>query len=90
VSILRLAGVPAFRLAAPPVLQGVGLAALGSLLGLAVLLLASEAGAPWTGSWLRAVLGLDPLPLLPSSWLATLTGGGAALGLVGALAAGRA
>ena len=89
VSILRLAGVPELRLTMPLVLQAVGLATLGSLLGLSVLLLASEPGAPWTGSWLQAVLGLDPLPLLPPSWLATLTGGGAALGLVGALAAGR-
>jgi cell division transport system permease protein len=89
VSILRVAGVPELRLAAPPVLQAVGLATLGSLFGLAVLLLASEPGAPWAGSWLRAVLGLDPLPLLPPSWLATLTGGGAALGLFGALASGR-
>lgn len=89
-SILRLAGVPELRLTAPPVLQGVSLAALGSLLGLAVLLLASDPAAPWTGAWLRAVLGLDPLPLLPPSWLATLTGGGAVLGLVGGLAAGRA
>jgi cell division transport system permease protein len=90
VSILRLAGVSRLRLAAPPVFLAVGLATLGSLLGLAVLLLASEPGASWSGSWLRSVLGLDPLPILPSSWLASLTGGGAALGLVGALAAGRA
>ncbi|HEY7139232.1 MAG TPA: permease-like cell division protein FtsX [Methylomirabilota bacterium] len=89
-SVLRLAGVPPLRLAVPPVLQAVALATLGSLLGLSLLLLASEPGAPWAGSWLRAVLGLDPLPLLPSSWLASLTGAGAALGLVGALAAGRA
>jgi cell division protein FtsX len=88
--ILRLAGVPALRLAAPPVLEAVILSTLGSLLGLALLLVASEPGAPWTASWLRAVLGLDPLPLLPSSWLATLTGVGSALGLVGGLAAGRA
>lgn len=90
VSLLRLCGVSRFRLGAPPVLQAVGLATLGSLLGLSLLLLASEAGAAWTGPWLRAVLGLDPLPLLPSSWMAALTGGGAALGLLGALAAGRA
>jgi cell division protein FtsX len=89
VRILRQAGVPGLRLAAPLMLQAVTLATLGSLLGLAGLLLASEPGAPWAGSWLRAVLGLDPLPLLPPPWLAALTGGGAALGLVGALAAGR-
>jgi cell division protein FtsX len=89
VSILRLAGVPGPRLAAPLVLQAFGLATLGSLIGLSVLLLASEPGAPWTGGWLRAALGLDPLPLLPSRWLAGLASGGAALGLVGALAAGR-
>jgi cell division protein FtsX len=89
VSILRQAGVPELRLAAPPVLQALGLATLGSLLGLAMLLLAAEPGAPWVGTWLRAALGLDPLPLLPPSWLAALTGGGATLGLVGALAAGR-
>jgi cell division protein FtsX len=88
--ILRLAGVSAVRLAVPPVLQAVLLSTLGSLLGLALLLLASEPGAPWTAAWLRAVAGLDPLPLLPASWLATLTGLGAALGLAGGLAAGRA
>jgi hypothetical protein len=89
VSILRLAGVPELRLAAPLVLQALGLATLGSLLGLAVLLLVSEPSAPWVGSWLRAALGLDPLPLLPPGWLAGLASGGAALGLAGALAAGR-
>jgi cell division protein FtsX len=87
--ILHLAGVPAFRLATPLVLQAVALASLGSLLGLSALLVASEPGAPWLGAWLRTGLGLDPLPLLPPTWLATLTGGGMALGLVGALAAGR-
>ena len=90
VSVLRLVGVPELRLAAPLVLQAVGLAGIGSLLGLALLLLASEPGAPWAEPWLRAVLGLDPLPLLPSRWLAGLTSGGTALGLVGAFAAGRA
>ena len=90
VSVLRLVGVSEPRLAAPLVLQAVGLAGIGSLLGLALLLLASEPGAPWTETWLRSVLGLDPLPLLPSRWLAGLTSGGAALGLVGALASGRA
>ena len=89
VSILRQAGVPELRLAAPLVLQALALAALGSLVGLATLLLASEPGAPWVGSWLRAVMGLDPLPLLPLPWLAALAGGGATLGLAGALAAGR-
>jgi cell division protein FtsX len=88
--ILRLVGVPEFRLGVPHVLQAVALAALGSLLGLGVLLLASEPGAPWTGGWLRTVLGLEPLPLLPTAWLAALTGGGLTLGLLGALAAGRA
>jgi cell division protein FtsX len=89
-SILRLAGVPGFRLGAPLVLQAVVLATAGALLGLGALLLASDPGAPWVGGWLRTVLGLDPLPLLPPTWLATLTGGGMALGLAGALAAGRA
>jgi cell division protein FtsX len=90
VSILRLAGVPAFRLGAPLVLQAITLATVGSLLGLGALLLASEPGSPWVGGWLRTVLGLDPLPLLPFASLAMLTGGGMAVGLVGALAAGRA
>lgn len=89
-SVLRLVGVPERRLAAPLVLQAVGLAGIGSLLGLGLLVLASEPGAPWTETWLRSTLGLDPLPLLPSRWLAGLTSAGAALGLVGALAAGRA
>jgi cell division protein FtsX len=89
VSVLRLAGVPERRLALPLVLQAVALAASGSLLGLGLLVLASEPGAPWTETWLRTVLGLDPLPLLPPRWLAGLTGAGTALGLVGALAAGR-
>src|SRR5262249_2597848 len=84
-SILRLAGVHEFRLAAPIMLQAVALTSVGSILGLSVLLLASEPGAPWTGGWLRAVLGLDPLPLLPPPWLVTLTGAGGALGLIGAL-----
>lgn len=90
VRILRLVGVAERYLTAPLVLQAIGLATLGSLLGLALLLLASEPGAPWTANWLRTVLGLDPLPLLPSRWLAGLGGGGMTLGLVGALAAGRA
>jgi cell division protein FtsX len=89
-SVLRLAGVSPSRLAAPLVLEGFLLATLGALLGLALLLLVSEPATPWTGSWLRVVLGLDPLPLLPTRWLAALTGGGATLGLLGALAAGRA
>jgi cell division protein FtsX len=89
-SILRLAGVPGFRLGVPPVLQAVVLVTVGALLGLGALLLASEPGAPWVGGWLRTVLGLDPLPLLPSAWLGSLTGGGVALGLIGGLAAGRA
>jgi cell division protein FtsX len=89
VRVLRLAGVPGRRLGTPLILPAVGLAGIGSLLGLALLLLASEPGAPWTAAWLRAVLGLDPLPLLPSRWLGGLTGGGAAVGLIGALAAGR-
>jgi cell division protein FtsX len=89
VSILRLAGLPGLRLEAPLLLQGLLLAGLGALLGLAVLLAVSEPGAPWTGSWLRAALGLDPLPLLATRWLTALTGAGAALGLIGALAAGR-
>ena len=90
VRVLRLVGVAERYLTAPLVLQAIGLATLGSLLGLALLLLASEPGAPWTANWLRTVLGLDPLPLLPSRWLAGLGGGGVTLGLVGALAAGRA
>ncbi len=90
VRLLRLCGVSALRLGAPLMLPAVGLALLGSLLGLSLLLLASEPGALWSGPWLRAVLGLEPLPLLPSSWMTALTGGGAALGLAGALAAGRA
>jgi cell division protein FtsX len=89
VSVLRLVGVPEWRLAAPLVFQAMGLATLGSLVGLAFLLLASEPGAPWTATWLRAVLGLEPLPLLPPRWLAGVTGGGVTLGLMGALAAGR-
>ncbi len=88
--ILRLAGVPPLRLAGPLLLQALLLATLGSLLGLSALLLASEPGAAWVGGWLRAVLGLDPLPLLPPAWLAGLTAAGAALGPAGALAAGRA
>ena len=90
VSILRLVGVPGLRLGAPPVLQAVILATVGALLGLGALLLASEPGVPWVAAWLRTVLGLDPLPLLPAPWLATLGGGGTALGLAGALAASRA
>ena len=89
-AILRLAGVSWFRVAAPPVLQAVVLATLGSLVGLGLLLCASEPGAPWTAGWLRTALGLDPLPLLPRAWLATLAGLGAALGLAGGLAGGRA
>jgi cell division protein FtsX len=88
-SVLRLVGVPPRRLAVPVLLPAGGLAALGALLGVTLLLLISEPGAPWTETWLRSVLGLDPLPLLPSRWLAGLTGGATALGLVGALAAGR-
>jgi cell division protein FtsX len=90
VRLLRLAGVSKLRLGVPSVLQAVVLATLGSVLGLLLLLVASEPGAPWAAGWLRATLALDPLPLLPLPWMAALTGGGAALGLIGALAAGRA
>jgi cell division protein FtsX len=87
--ILRLAGVPERRLVVPLVVQALSLTTLGALLGLAVLLLASEPGAAWTGTWLRATLGFDPLPLLPRSWLVGLASGAVALGPAGALAAGR-
>lgn len=89
VAILRLAGAPGWRLVAPLILQALALATAGALGGAALLLLGSEAAAPWTGTWLRAVLGLDPLPGLPPRWLAGLVGGGAALGLAGALATRR-
>jgi cell division protein FtsX len=89
VRILRLAGVPEARLAAPLVLPAIGLALLGALAGLGILLLISEGGASWAASWIRTTLGPDPLPLLPSRWLLGLAGAGTALGLGGALAAGR-
>jgi cell division protein FtsX len=89
-AILRLAGVGEARLAAPLVLQALTLATLGAGLGVALLLLGSEVAAAWTGAWLRAGLGVEPLPGLPGPWLAGLVGGGATLGLLGALAAGRA
>jgi cell division protein FtsX len=88
-AILRLAGASEARVALPLVLQAAGLGGLGALLGLGLLLLGSEPAAPWVGDWLRTVLGLEPLPLLPGRWLAALGGGGAALGLLAGLAAGR-
>lgn len=87
---LRRAGVPAWRLGLPLALQALVLGAVGALAGVGLLLLGSEAGAPWTGAWLRAALGLDPLPGLPPLWLAGLLGGGTGLGLLGALATRRA
>jgi cell division transport system permease protein len=88
-AILRLAGIPAGRLFLPLVLQALALGTLGALAGVALFHLGSETGARWTGPWLRAALGLDPLPGLPRAWLAGLLGGGATLGLLGALAASR-
>jgi cell division protein FtsX len=89
-AILRLAGAPAARVSLPLLLHAAGLGALGALVGVGLLLLGSEPGAPWAGDWLRAALGLEPLPLLPGRWLAALAGGGAGLGLLAGLAAGRA
>ena len=89
VTILRLAGVPALRLAAPLVLQALGLATLGSLLGLAGL--SSRPSPARRGSGPGSGPRWDSTPCRcsrpPGS--AGLAGGGAALGVAGALAAGR-
>src|SRR5581483_7588489 len=86
-AILRLAGVGETRLGAPLVL--VGVTTIGTLLGLGARLLASQGGPAAAGPWLRAVLGLGPLPLLPLRTLAMLLAGGVGLGFLAALGGGR-
>ncbi|MBI4012318.1 MAG: hypothetical protein HY359_08435 [Candidatus Rokubacteria bacterium] len=86
---LRLAGVGGATLWSPLLLQAAVQGAAGAALGWSALILISEAGAPWTGGWLRAALGLAALPVPAGSLGAALLGGGAAGGLAGGLFAGR-
>ena len=88
-AILRLAGAGEVSIRAPLLLQAVLQGGAGAALGVSALLLASEAGVPWVGSWLPTTLGVGPLPALPWSLIGLLLGGGLAGGLVGGLAAGR-
>jgi cell division protein FtsX len=88
-AILRLAGVPETALWSPLLLQAAVQGGAGAALGWSVLVLISEAGAPWTEGWLRATLGLVALPVSAWPLTAALLGGGVIAGLVGGLAAGR-
>ncbi len=88
-AVLRLAGVPEARLWGPLLLQSVVQGVAGAALGVAALLLVSEGGAPWAGAWLRATLGLVPLPWPGWPLGAALLGSGGLAGLVGGLGGGR-
>lgn len=88
-ALLRLAGVPEHRLWGPLLLHALALGTLGAGLGVGALLLVSEPGAPWVGSWLLAAFGVSPLPSLPPAWTWALGAGGTTLGLTAGLAAGR-
>jgi len=89
IAILRLAGASELSLRAPLLLQAVVQGTAGAALGVTGLLLLSETAAPWTAGWLRGALGLAALPAPGWSLMGALVGTGAALGLVGGLAAGR-
>jgi cell division protein FtsX len=88
-AILRLAGAGPAVLRVPLVLQAGIQGAAGAALGWSALVCLTEVGAPWTAGWLRLALGLTALPAAPWSLTGTLLGGGAALGLLGGLLAGR-
>lgn len=88
-AILRLVGVREVAIRGPLLLQAIVQGGAGAALGVSALLLASEAGLPWLGDWLRATLGVGPLPALPWPLTALLLGGGLGGGLAGGLAAGR-
>ncbi len=88
-AVLRLAGVPEARLWMPLLLQALAQGGAGAALGLSVLLLASGESTPWLAAWLRADLGLPPLPVPSWPLGAGLFGAGVTVGLVGGLGAGR-
>jgi cell division transport system permease protein len=88
-AVLRLAGVLETRLRAPLVLQAAVQGAAGGALGVGALLLASEGGSPWVADWLRAGLGVSPLPHPGLALAGVLVGAGLALGLAGGLGSGR-
>lgn len=88
-AVLRLAGVREAWIRGPLLLQALVQGAVGAALGLVVLLVTSDAGAPWVGAGLRTLTGLPPLPPPPWPLAAQLLGAGLAGGLAGGLAAGR-
>lgn len=88
-AILRLVGVREVSIRGPLLLQAIVQGGAGAALGVSALLLASEVGVPWLGGWLRATLGVGPLPALTWPLTALLLGGGLGGGLAGGLAAGR-
>ncbi|HEV8672605.1 MAG TPA: permease-like cell division protein FtsX [Methylomirabilota bacterium] len=91
VAIAAATGVAAQRQAAegrgwsPLLVQAVVQGSAGAALGWSALVLVSEAGAPGAAAWLRAALGLVPLPTPGWPLGAALLSGGAVLGLVGGL-----
>lgn len=88
-AILRLVGAREASIRGPLLLQAGVLGGAGAALGWSVLLAVSEAGLPWIGGSLRAVLGLVALPWPGWPLGVTLVGGGAAAGLLAGWGAGR-
>jgi cell division protein FtsX len=88
-AILRLAGAAEGRLRGPLLLQAGVQGSVGAALGVALLRLASERGAPAVTGWLAAALGLVSLPAPDWPVALALVGGGLAMGLAAGLAGGR-
>jgi cell division protein FtsX len=89
-AVLRLAGVGDGWLRTPLIIQATVQGAAGGALGVGVIALVSGEGGAWAAGWLRAGVGIGPLPELGWPWSAVLAGGGLALGLVSGLgSAGR-
>jgi cell division transport system permease protein len=89
-AVLRLAGVAEARLWTPLLLQSLVQGAAGAALGVAGLLLASDAGPTWITAGLQVGLGMAPLPAPSGLLAAALLGSGLAVGLIGGLGGGRA
>jgi cell division protein FtsX len=88
-AVLRLAGVPEGRVSAPLLLQAVLQGGAGAALGVAALLLVTDAGSPALAGWLRTTLHLVPLPWPGWGFGLALLGAGVAGGVLGGVGAGR-